>query len=181
MPIIGDVFISQEILNVRFSCDYSACRGVCCEVEGAGAPLLPEEAERLNAVLPALLPRLSSQSRRFLDHHPLHDVDADNIWSLACLPEGPCVFDEKHNGMNRCIIEHHRDPVSRKLLKPVSCRLFPLRVRPFGAFRILEFERWQECRHNHGVPTRLLDHARNALLDRFGSAWLAELDALFPL
>ncbi len=178
MPIIGDVFISREILDARFTCDYEACRGVCCEVEGAGAPLLPEEAARLNALLPVLLPVVSPQSRSFLEQHPLFEVDSDNIYSLACLPEGPCVFDDKQNGMNRCLIEHHRDPVSRRLLKPVSCRLFPLRVRPFGAFRILEFERWQECRHRLECPTRLLDHARDALLDRFGSAWT---DALFAL
>jgi hypothetical protein len=44
MLAIGDVLISEDVLEKKFVCDLQACKGACCVQGDAGAPLTIEEA-----------------------------------------------------------------------------------------------------------------------------------------
>jgi len=43
MIIVDDILVSDEIKEVYFACDLSACKGECCVAGDAGAPLDEEE------------------------------------------------------------------------------------------------------------------------------------------
>ena len=49
---IGDILVSEDVVLEYFSCDYAACRGVCCIEGDAGAPLLERELPGLERDYP---------------------------------------------------------------------------------------------------------------------------------
>ena len=59
MLLIQDTIVSLEVLEKEFCCDLDNCKGCCCIEGDAGAPVTPEEEERLRAMLPELLPMMT--------------------------------------------------------------------------------------------------------------------------
>ena len=44
---IGKTIVSEDIIDKKFLCNLSACKGACCIDGDAGAPLEEEEVEKL--------------------------------------------------------------------------------------------------------------------------------------
>ena len=64
---IDDVVVSLDVLREKFLCDLSACKGECCIEGDAGAPVEPDEVEKLEAALPAIWDDLSPEARVVID------------------------------------------------------------------------------------------------------------------
>ena len=47
MLIIQDILISDDIIEEKFFCDLSACKGACCTEGDYGAPLEQQEMETI--------------------------------------------------------------------------------------------------------------------------------------
>ena len=56
---IQNTLVSLDLVERFFCCDLERCLGQCCIDGDAGAPVTPEEVERLKEVLPAVLDDLS--------------------------------------------------------------------------------------------------------------------------
>ena len=52
MLLVGQCIVSDDIAKASFCCDLSKCKGCCCVEGDAGAPLLKEEGEVLQSLLP---------------------------------------------------------------------------------------------------------------------------------
>ncbi|NDC41044.1 MAG: DUF3109 family protein, partial [Chitinophagia bacterium] len=52
MIAIGDVLISDQILEEQFVCDLEKCKGGCCVDGDCGAPLTDEEAQQIVQLYP---------------------------------------------------------------------------------------------------------------------------------
>lgn len=61
---INDTLVSLDVVERFFECDLDTCLGECCIEGDAGAPLLPEEKERLDALLPEVMPYLRRLLKR---------------------------------------------------------------------------------------------------------------------
>ena len=48
---IDDVVISLDVFREKFLCNLDACKGECCIEGDAGAPVEPDEVEKLEEVL----------------------------------------------------------------------------------------------------------------------------------
>ena len=74
---IGDAVVSLDVLREYFVCDLEACRGICCIEGDSGAPVLDDEVERLDEVLPVVWDDLSDEAREVIRRQGTTYVDAD--------------------------------------------------------------------------------------------------------
>ena len=134
MVIIGNTVVSLDILEKEFCCDLDTCRGCCCIEGDAGAPLTEEENARLQEMLPILLPEMTPEARKAVEERGISYRDPEGELVTQIVDGKDCVFSRvDHNGWCYCLIEKAFRAGKTDFLKPVSCHLYPIRVKEFDA------------------------------------------------
>jgi hypothetical protein len=118
------------------------------------------------------------RSRVPLPHRQLVDreglfVEDDGDMTIRCYDERACVFVVYEDGIARCSIQKAAEAGEFSWPKPLSCHLFPIRVR--GKQRDqLRFERFSECDpaldRGEELDLPLVDFLRDALVRAFGQS-----------
>ena len=179
---IGDVVVSFDVLKEKFLCDLSACRGACCIEGDAGAPLELDEVEKIEEVLPFIWDELSPEARTVIDKQGVAYVDEEGDLVTSIVGGKDCVFtcyDE--SGCCYCAIERACRAGKTDFLKPVSCHLYPIRVKDFGEFKGVNYHRWDVCKaaallgQRENLP--VYKFLKEPLIRKFGAEWYAELEA----
>ena len=174
MLVIGEVVVEDTVARTQFHCNLARCKGACCTVEGGrGAPLLDHEIIELEAVLPHVRKYLNAEHLNVIEKHGVFEGQPGNR-ATTCFEHRACVFVIVDDGIARCAIEHAYFRGEVHWQKPLSCHLFPIRVRHFGG-DILYFEEFSECNtallkgKNEKVP--LYDFIKDALVRAYGIQW----------
>ena len=177
MFVIGEAVIDDAISRVSFQCDLTVCKGACCCIAGGrGAPLEDDEVREIHIALPVISRFLSERSLQALAAQgPVEGRPGD--YATTCIGDRACVFVVMQDGIATCAFERaYREGLSR-WPKPVSCHLFPIRVRQHGP-DVLRYEEIAECeggrRHGRRTGTPLAEFLREPLVRRFGPAWYEE-------
>lgn len=174
MVVIGEAVIDDAITRASFRCDLAACRGACCCIAGGrGAPLDDPEVREVYRVLPVVTSYLSERSRRALAAAgPVEGRPGD--YATTCIDERECVFVVIEDGIAACAFERAFRDGATDWPKPVSCHLFPIRIRR-GHPAVLRYEEIEECESGRSRGLReqlpLADFLREPLVRRFGEAW----------
>ncbi len=180
MMQIGDAVVSTELVERFFCCDLDACLGACCIEGDAGAPITREEYEQLKKILPDvwddLLPRAREQITEsgvgYLDPEGelvTQIIDGKNCVFSCYLPGGKCI----------CAIEKafHEGRIAWR--KPLSCYLYPVRVKQYPGYTAVNYDRWKICKSAEVMgrlkKLRVYEFLREPLVERFGQAWYDEL------
>jgi len=177
MFAIGNVIVEDSVAVTRFCCDLARCKGACCTVEGGrGAPLLDQEIKTLKAILPKIRHYLKPEHLRLIDQEgPFEGTPGD--YATTCYNHKACVFVMEEGGIARCAIEHAYMKGEIEWRKPLSCHLFPIRVRHFGG-DILYVEKFSECQPAYSVGIKngimLYDFLREPLIRAYGEDWYKE-------
>ncbi len=176
MFIVGNVLIPRGFVTRKFSCQYNVCMGKCCILGDAGAPVTREECLRLEDHMPEITPLLDPEAVHYLGDNPIF-VSAEHDFHLACLNgQGRCVFSSlDQNGVAVCVLEKLNGSDSGRTLRPISCRLFPIRIRSMKGFCILDYEDWDPCESSWCGDIYLVDYCRDSLIQRFGEDWFNDL------
>src|SRR5688572_20794424 len=74
---IGETVVSADLLEKRFVCDLTACRGACCVEGESGAPLEPEELPILKRIYNKVKPFLTDDGRNAVEEFGTHVIDSD--------------------------------------------------------------------------------------------------------
>ncbi len=130
MISIGNVLISNEVVEEQFVCDLNKCKGGCCVDGDAGAPLENKELKDLNESLHAVLPYLSEESKKELENQGNYVYDKEFGWVTPTIKSSICVYgiiDEA--GIVKCGIEQAYNDGKIKWKKPISCHLYPIRTK----------------------------------------------------
>ncbi len=180
MFAIGDVIIEDTVAVTRFCCDLSRCKGACCTIEGGrGAPLLDAEIPEIQTILPAVRQYLRPEYLRLIDAEGPYEGKAGD-YATSCYEQRACVFVMEKDGIAGCAIEHAflRGEVGWR--KPLSCHLFPIRIRKFGG-DILHIEMFSECKPAYRKGARegvmAYDFLREPLIRAYGEEWYKEFRA----
>lgn len=181
MFAVDDVLVSDTLVTARFRCDLGACKGACCVIGDRGAPLLAKERADMEAAAEALQDELSPAAQATLaEQGPWEEVEPGR-YATSCVGDGECVFVVYEGEVALCGIQRARMEGRLDVEKPVSCALFPIRVRDLGELWALNLEPIAECApgEKRGVAEGLglVEFLRGPLTRRFGEAFTAELIA----
>ena len=178
---IQDVVVSFDVLKEKFLCDLSACKGACCIEGDAGAPVELDEVEKLEEVLPLIEDELSPEARAVIDEQGVVYVDQEGDLVTSIVNGKDCVFtcyDDK--GCCYCAIEKAFREGKTDFMKPVSCHLYPIRVKDFGEFKGVNYNRWDVCKaavllgQKENLP--VYKFLKEPLIRKFGAEWYVELE-----
>ncbi len=130
MIAIDNVLISDAIIEEQFVCDLNKCKGGCCVDGDAGAPLADAELQELDAVYEAVLPYLTAESQQQLQTQGRYVFNNEYGWVTPTIDSKICVYGiTDKNGIVKCGIEQAYNDGKIGWRKPISCHLFPIRIK----------------------------------------------------
>ncbi len=181
MIAIENTIISEEIITEKFVCNIEACKAACCVEGDLGAPLTREETIKLDSIYSQIKPYLSENGRREIEIQGKWILDEDGDWSTPTILGKECaysVYDDK--GILKCGIEQAFENGAVDFRKPISCHLYPIRVKEHKEFVAVNYHRWNICQpacalgQTLGVP--VYKFLKEALKTKFGENWYKELE-----
>ena len=177
---LGKTVVSEEILERRFVCDLQACKGGCCVDGNAGAPLEDEETLILDEIYPKVRPFLRPEGVEAIESQGTFVKGEDGEWETPLLNGAECAYVVYRDGIALCGIEaaYRAGAISWK--KPVSCHLYPVRIREYTQLTAVNYHRWQicdpACELGESLQVPIYKFVKEALIRKFGEAWYAELE-----
>jgi len=130
MIVIDNKLISNEIVDEQFVCDLNKCKGGCCVDGDAGAPLNKDELAHINEVHDAVLPYLAEENKKELARQGKYVYDKEFGWVTPTIASKVCVYGiEDNKGIVKCGIEQAYNDGKVKWKKPISCHLYPIRIK----------------------------------------------------
>jgi hypothetical protein len=178
---IGDVLVSEDVFTEFFACDYEACKGMCCIVGDCGAPLDEEETALLERDYPAYSQLMSPEGRAAVASKGFFEIDFEGDIVTPLVPgTQECAYTLQEDGSCLCAIERCHLRGGCAFPKPVSCALYPIRIKKLSNGTLaLNVHHWDICRDafekgkREGV--RVFQFLRGPLIRRFGEDFYAQL------
>jgi hypothetical protein len=175
---IDSVLVNREIVEVKFACDLSKCKGACCTIESEyGAPLLDTEIEEIKKALPAALPYLSNEHKEAILKRGFFEKKEGELVTRS-LDNKACVLVFYENNVAKCALERAYFEGKSGFRKPISCHLFPIRISDFGG-DILRYERFAECapalEKGEEENITIAETCKEALERRYNGDWYSSL------
>jgi hypothetical protein len=182
MIVIDDKIISQDILEQHFMCDLQACAGVCCVQGDSGAPLEAEEAAILRREYPHFEYALTPQGRQVIKKlgFAVYDSDGDLVTPLLNHSEECAYSYYDEANVCLCAIEKAFRDNKTHFCKPISCHLYPIRLKQIGNYIALNYHRWHicepACAKGNQAQLPLFKFLREPLIRKFGEDFYAQLE-----
>ena len=178
---LGKTLISEDIIEKDFICNLSACKGACCIAGDAGAPLEKEEAEILKDIYPKVKPFLRKEGIKVIEAQGTSVTTVFGELETPLINGEDCayvIFDEKNTAL--CGIEEAYNQGEISWKKPVSCHLYPIRVKDYSEFSAVNYDKWDICDDACSLGKELqipvYKFVKEALIRKFGDDWYAELE-----
>ncbi|MDD2299532.1 MAG: DUF3109 family protein [Fermentimonas sp.] len=177
---IQQTIISDDIFKEHFICDLCKCKGQCCVDGESGAPLEQHEFEDINEILPAIWDDLSSAAQELINEQGIAYTDYDGELVTSIIKGRECVFtyfDE--NGVCKCAIDKAYREGRINVQKPISCHLYPIRLKEYVEFTAVNYHKWSVCEpatvlgREKGLP--LFQFLKEPLIRKFGEEWYNEV------
>lgn len=184
LPIlIGDILVSSEILLEYFCCDYESCRGAWCIEGEGGAPLLRKECALLRRNYHKYREFMSKDGRTEVESDGFFRIGADGDYETPLLGHGEeCAYTLFEGENCLCAIERANSLGKCPFVKPISCRLYPIRAtRLSNGLTALNLHRWDICAsafekgRREGI--RVYQFLRQPLTDAYGKEFYEQLSA----
>ena len=180
---IGKTIVSEAIIENDFVCNLSACKGACCIDGDAGAPLTLEETQILKDIYPKVKPFLRQEGIDVIEAQGTSVKTALDELETPLINGADCayvIFDEKNTAL--CAIEEAYNQGEITWKKPVSCHLYPIRVKDYTEFSAVNYDKWEICDDACSLGKELqvpvYKFVKEALIRKFGEDWYTELEAV---
>jgi len=178
---LGKTIVSEDIIEKDFVCNLSACKGACCIDGDAGAPLTKEETEILKDIYPKVKPFLRNEGIEAIEKQGTHITTDFGDLETPLINHADCayvIFDDKKTAL--CGIEEAYNQGEISWKKPVSCHLYPIRVKDYSEFSAVNYDKWEicddACTLGKELQVPVYKFVKEALIRKFGEDWYAELE-----
>ncbi len=177
---LGKTIVSEDIIEKDFVCNLSACHGGCCVDGDSGAPLSNEETQILEEIYPLVKPFLRKQGINAIENQGTWVVGSDGTLETPLIDDKDCAYVIFDGKTALCGIEQAYNQGVVKFKKPVSCHLYPIRVKEFSSFSAVNYDRWDICNPACALGKELevpiYRFVKEALIRKFGAEWYDELE-----
>lgn len=178
---LGKTIVSEDIIEKDFICNLSACKGACCIDGDAGAPLDADEAKILKDIYPKIKPFLRKEGIESIEQQGTSITTAFGDLETPLINGADCayvIFDEKKTAL--CAIEEAYNQGEISWKKPVSCHLYPIRVKDYTEFSAVNYDKWEicddACSLGKELQVPIYKFVKEALIRKFGADWYSELE-----
>ena len=178
---IKDTLISDDIFDKKFVCDLSSCKGACCVDGDSGAPLSEEECSILDDIYEDVKPYMRPEGIARVEEEGTYVIDSDGDLVTPLVNEKECAyvfFDEK--GITKCAIEKAHLEGKTDYRKPISCYLFPVRLKEYPTFTAVNVQILDICSCacvlGEELKVPVYKFLKDPLEKRFGAKWYQELE-----
>ena len=177
---IGDTIVSDEVLEKEFVCNLSACHGQCCIDGDAGAPLDKEETQILDDIYDKVKPYLRPEGIESIERQGKWVIGKDQGYETPLIDGKECsyvIFDGK---TALCAIEQAYNNKEIDWKKPISCHLYPIRIKEYAQFSAINYHKWyicdDACSLGKELGVTVYQFLKEPLIRKFGEEWYQELD-----
>jgi len=178
---LGKTLVSEEIIENDFVCNLSACKGACCVDGDAGAPLEEKETEILVDIYAKVKPFLRPEGIKAIEAQGAFIKGEDGEWETPLVNKSECayvIFSE--GGIAKCGLEEAYEKGVTKWKKPVSCHLYPIRVKEYSQLTAVNYHKWQlcdpACQLGESLQVPIYKFVKEGLIRKFGKKWYKELE-----
>jgi hypothetical protein len=142
---IGNTIFSLDVLEKKFICDLPRCLGNCCRYGDSGAPLQDDEARILEQIWPSVRNYLRPEGVQAIEAQGTSITDHDNDRVTPLINNEECAYAIKDGLVYMCGIERAWSQKAISFQKPLSCHLFPVRMKKFSGFTAVNYEEIAIC------------------------------------
>jgi len=180
MVQIDDKIIAFEVFEKQFVCDLSACKGACCVEGDAGAPLELREVNILEETYEKVKPYMRKSGVESIEENGFYVIDGDGDYTTPLVNNSECAFVSfDKDGTAKCSIEQAYNDGHIKFKKPISCHLFPVRVKQYKDFEALNYEEIKICKPacdcGEKLKVPVFRFLKEPLVRKYGVNWYDEL------
>lgn len=178
---IGEILVSDDVIEKEFVCNLDKCKGACCVEGDYGAPLDEDELDILKKVYPKVKPYLSEEGIKAIEEQGTHVLDEDGDLSTPTIAGRECayaIYDEKN--ILKCGIEQAHKDGKIAWKKPISCHLYPIRITKKKNFEALNYHKWNicspACTLGKELQVPVYKFLKDPLIRKYGKDWYDELE-----
>lgn len=186
---LHNTLLSTDIITERFCCDLSKCKGRCCIEGDAGAPVTLDELGKIEDNLDTVWNELSASAQSVIDQQGVAYTDREGDLVTSIVNGKDCVFtcyqdldtpDGTVENCCLCAFERAFRQGRTTWCKPISCALYPIRVKPLrNGMTALNYNRWDVCaeavKKGQELDIPVYRFLREPLIKSFGEEWYNEL------
>jgi len=176
---IGKCIVSRDIIDKKFVCDLSKCKGICCVEGDSGAPLNKNEIDILDNIYNDIKPYLRLEGIEAIEKQGKYIIDWDNEYVTPLINEKECAYAIFEDNIAKCAIEKAFLEGKIDFKKPISCHLYPIRVKKLKKYDAINYDIWDICKtaidfgEKNNVP--VYKFLKEPLIREYGNKWYSEL------
>ncbi len=181
MVQIDDVLISDSVFETKFCCDLPTCKGNCCVAGDLGAPLEIEECDILDEIFDKIKPYMQAAGVAAVEEQGKYVSDFQFDLTTPLIDGKECaytIFDE--HGIAFCAIEKAYLEKKIKFRKPISCYLYPIRVKRFQNVTAVNYDEWDICKaaliKGDGENIAVFQFLKEPLIKKFGQEFYRKME-----
>jgi hypothetical protein len=178
---IDETIISLDLLDEKFVCDLTSCKGICCIEGDDGAPLELDEVKIIEDILPQIWGDLTEKSKAVIKKQGISYIDDDGEPVTSIVNGAECVFTYTDStGICKCAIEKAFREGKTNFYKPISCHLYPVRLQKYEEYTAVNYHRWSVCNCARKLGGKLkipvYQFLKEPLIRKFGEKWFEQLE-----
>ena len=176
---VDDKIISLDVFEKHFVCDLNACKGACCVEGDSGAPLLSGEEKILDDIYEKVKPYMRAEGITEIENQGVAVYDADGDLTTPLVNNRECAFVIDEKGISKCSIEKAYYDGEVDFKKPISCHLFPIRIKEYRDFDAVNYEEIKickpACKCGSELEVPVYAFLKEPLIRKYGEAWYNKL------
>ncbi|HLT65491.1 MAG TPA: DUF3109 family protein [Flavobacterium sp.] len=177
---VGNAIVSDEILENEFVCNLSACKGQCCVDGDAGAPLDKEETAILDQIYDKVKPYLRQEGIASIENQGKWIIGEDGDYETPLVNGSECAYVIFDGKTALCAIEQAYNEGVVDYKKPISCHLYPIRIKEYSQFSAVNYHHWHicdvACSLGKELEVPVYKFLKGPLIRKFGEDWYEELE-----
>jgi hypothetical protein len=184
MILIQEILVSTAVISEKFVCHLEKCKGACCIGGDYGAPVDEEEIPMLTREFEKIKPYMEASGIEAIEKHGVAQrFDDPEYMGVTLREDAACAFVRiDPNGIAHCTIEEAWKAGATDFRKPISCHLYPIRVKKSAksGFHALNYDKWElcspACTLGRKLKVPVYRFVKEALIRKYGQDFYDELD-----
>lgn len=177
---VKNTILSEDIATAKFACDLPRCKGACCVVGDAGAPVSKNEIPVLHKAYHMLKGELRPDAVNVAEREGVVIGSEKAGYEISTVNKQECIFVQYDDDeVAYCAIQKAYFEGRFNWEKPISCHLFPVRLKRISDFDYANYEYVPKlcsaaCEKADKENIYLAEFLEKPLTRRYGPEWFAE-------